>query len=156
MQERDIIRYKRQFSEYGVADERLIFDNKPTPINHFTSYLKCDIALDPSPFSGLTLTIEQAHMGVPVLTLPYETISAKGTARVNKAIGLEDFVATDERDYVNKAVAIASDIEKLRWLRQNLRTMVSQSILCNGFKEYTHAIETGYEKIWHDYCSGNL
>lgn len=156
MQERDIIRYKKQFSEHGITEDRLIFDNKPTPINHFTSYLKCDIALDPSPFSGLTLTIEQVHMGVPVLTLPYETISAKGSARVNKAIGLDDFIATDEQDYVNKAVAATSNIDKLRWLRQNLRNIVSQSLLCNGYKEYTQEIEAGYEELWRNYCNGNL
>lgn len=154
LKDRDIERYKKQFLQLGIDLERIIFDNKPTAINHFNSYVKCDIALDPLPFSGLTITIEQAYMGVPVLALPGETFSAKGAARVNRALGLEDFVAIDEDDYVEKAVEASNNIDRLRYLRQNLRNIVSNSVLCNGYREYTQEIEQAYQQAWYDFCEG--
>ena len=153
LQDRDIARYKKQFCEENeIPEERIIFENKPMPINHFNSYLLCDIALDPMPFNGLTITIEQAYMGVPTLTLGGETFSSKGASRVNKAIGLDDYVAQTEEEYVSKAVIAASNIERLRYLRKNLRDIVAQSSLCNGYKEYTQEIETKYREFWQKFC----
>lgn len=152
MQERDIERFKKQFLANGIEENRLIFDNKPTEQNHFNSYLKCDIALDPMPFSGLTITIEQAIMGVPTLTLPKDTIAARGTARVNKAIGLDEFIADNENDYINKAVGLSSDIEMLKYYRKNLREIVLKSSLCNDFRNYVKEIENSYKKAWVNFC----
>ena len=152
MEQRDIDRFKIQFSENGIDLDRIIFDNEPMKDTHMRSYLKCDFALDPVPFSGLTITIEQAFMGVPVLTLPKDTIASKGTARVNRALGLNNFIAKDEKDYVKKAVKIASDIEKLRYYRKNLSGIVKKSVLCTGFREYTQKIEKEYTKAWKKFC----
>ena len=152
MQERDIERFKKQFLANGIEENRLIFDNKPTEQNHFNSYLKCDIALDPMPFNGLTITIEQAIMGVPTLTLPKDTIAARGAARVNKAIGLDEFIADNENDYINKAVGLSSDIEMLKYYRKNLREIVLKSSLCNDFRNYVKEIENSYRKAWVNFC----
>ena len=152
MEERYINRFKKIFDENKIEPDRVIFDNQPTPNSHMNSYLKCDIALDPMPFSGLTITLEQAFMGVPTLTMPKDTIASKGTARVNKALGLNDFIAKNEKDYVKKAVKISHDIEKLKYYRQNLPTIVENSILCNDFKGYVKQIEKEYRKAWEKFC----
>ena len=151
MLQRDIDRLIKQFSENGIEKDRLIFDNKKED-SHFKNYIKCDIALDPVPFSGLTITIEQAHMGVPTLTMPGDTISSRGAARVNKAIGLKDFIAKNEKDYVKKASTITSNIEKLRYYRKNLPTIIENSILCTKFEKYTQEIEKEYKKAWRKFC----
>ena len=153
MKDVDIERYKKQFRENGVDLNRIIFDNTPTTPNHFTSYNKCDVSLDPHPFGGLTLTIEQAHMGVPVLTLMGETISSRGTSRVNKSIGLNEFIAKTEDEFVENAVKISSDVEKLRYYRNNLREIVKNSDLCNDFSTFAQQIEVAYVRAWQDYCT---
>ena len=91
-------------------------------------------------------------MGVPVLTMPSETIASKGTARVNKALGLNEFIAKNEKDYVKKAVKIAANIEKLRFYRKNLHGITRRSYLCNNFKDYTKELENQYIKAWKKYC----
>ena len=151
MEQKDIDRFNKIFNKNGIEPERIIFDKEPMD-NHMKSYLKCDVALDTIPFSGLTITIEQAFMGVPALTLNGETIASKGTARVNKAAGLKDFIAKNEKDYIKKAVKIASKPSKLIYYRKTLPTIIENSILCTNFKGYSQQIEKAYQKAWEKFC----
>ena len=155
IQERDIIRLKKQFADNGIDDSRLIFENKQMPINHFQSYLLADVALDPTPFGGLSLTIEQAFMGVPTLTLAGETISATGTARVNKTIGLDNFIANSEEDYIQRAVELAACPDWLVEYRKYLRPTMYQNILFTDHKNYVREIEKAYTKAWKKYANAN-
>ena len=155
LQERDIIRFKKQFTQNNIDESRVIFENESMPINHFQSYLMADIVLDPCPFGGLSLTIEEAFMGVPTLTLVGETISAKGSGRVNKAIGLDEFVTYTEEEYVQKAVELSSDIDKLNYYRTNLREIMYSSELCSDYETYVDELENSYLKIWQDYKDAN-
>lgn len=152
LQERDIVRLKKRFENNEIDENRIIFESKSMPISHFQSYPLCDITLDPSPFSGLTITIEEAFMGVPVITLVGETISAKGGARVNLAMGQDNLVAYSEDEYVEKAAALANDIEKVKYYRQNLRDIISKSPLFTDYKAYVEEIENQYTKAWQEYC----
>ena len=149
--EDDFKRLTRQFEQNGISPDRIIFDTK-LPKLHVDCYSRSDIALDPSPFSGLTITIEEAYMGLPTLTLPKETISSKGSARVNLALGLNEFIAKDEDDFAKKASEIAQNIPKLRYYRENLRDILKNSYLFKDFKSYVENIEKAYRKAWIDFC----
>ncbi len=148
MQERDVVRFKKQFAEYGIDDTRVIYRSEPVEGTHFNAFALCDVALDPLPFSGLTITIEQMHMGIPVLALAGETISAKGAARINAMLGLDDFTAFTEEEYVERAVQIAANPEKLDWYRKHLRGVVQKSYLCTDYKNYVREIEEAYIEAW--------
>ncbi|MBP3924295.1 hypothetical protein J6E39_03540 [bacterium] len=154
LQDRDIVRYKKQFKENDIDENRIIFDNKPAKPNHFAAYPKCDIALDPLPFSGLTITIELLHSGIPVLCMPGETIASKGAARVCKMMKLNEFVADSEQELVELAVNLTSDIEKLKWYRENLRTIVFNSEMFNNYDKYVQQIENAYQNAWENFCKG--
>ena len=147
----DFERLTRQFAENGVTSDRIIFDTKLPP-THVDCYSRSDIALDPSPFSGLTITIEQAYMGLPTLTMPSETISSKGAARVNLALGLNEFIADNEEDFAAKAKAITDDIQKLRYYRANLRRILKESYLYGDFRPYVEHIEQAYKRAWSEFC----
>lgn len=154
LQDRDIIRYKKQFKENEIDENRIIFDNKPTQPTHFTAYQKCDIALDPQPFSGLTITIELLHSGIPVLCMAGETIASKGAARVSRMMRLNEFVANSEQELVELAVNLTSDIEKLKWYRENLRSIVVNSEMFNNYDKYVQQIEDAYQNVWENFCKG--
>ena len=150
-EESDYERLTRQFALNGIKSDRIIFETK-LPETHVDCYSKSDIALDPSPFSGLTITIEQAYMGLPTLTLPGETIASKGATRVNLALGLNDFIAKDEDDFALKAAQITNDIQKLRYLRSNLRNILKDSYLYKDFRPYVEHIEQAYKRAWAEFC----
>ena len=152
MEEKDITRLQKIFEENKIKPERIIFDKQFDLNSPMSNYLKCDIALDTTPFSDITTSIEQAFMGVPTLTLYKDTFSSKGTARINKIIGLKDFIAKNEEDFVNKAVKVSHNIEKLKFYRRNLPTIVEKSSLCNDFKDFTQQIENEYKTVWKKFC----
>jgi len=155
LKQSDITRLRGQFAQNGIEENRLIFESSPVPGSHFNCYTMCDIALDPLPFTGLTITIELLHMGIPVLSLTGETIAAKGASRVLRACGLTDFVATSETELVQKAKNLADDATKLIWYRLNLRFIVQSSDLCSNYIPYVREIEMQYENAWAKFCEGN-
>ena len=154
LQQRDIDRITKLFNSYEIDMNRVIFDSTPTVGSHFKCYDFCDIALDPSPFSGLTITIEQAFMGVPTITLDYHTISAKGSGRINHMLGQDNLTAKTENEYIQIAKDLAQDIEKLKWYRKNYRQIISNSKLCTDYDTYVSDIESAYRKAWSDFCKG--
>ncbi|MBQ7450427.1 hypothetical protein IJS77_03345 [bacterium] len=153
-EEHDRKRLIKQFGENGVSADRIMFETK-LPQLHVNCYSMSDVAFDPSPFSGLTITIEQAFMGLPTLTMPGETISSKGTARVNMALGLYDYIAANEEDFVQKAINIANNIDKLRYDRINLRKILRDSYLFNDYKAFSQEFEKAYKRAWTEFCDKN-
>jgi predicted O-linked N-acetylglucosamine transferase (SPINDLY family) len=112
-----------------------------------------DILLDCFPHSGGTMLADALWMGVPVLTLAGRPpLGRIGTTFVSN-IGLHDWVATDEQDYVEKACAFASDPEKLRELRNGMRDRMLQSHFMNG-AEFARGVEAAYREMWERFCSG--
>jgi predicted O-linked N-acetylglucosamine transferase (SPINDLY family) len=85
--------------------------------------------LDPFPHTGGTTTCESLWMGVPVVTLVgqsfYERLSY---SNLNNA-GLGDLCAFNFAQYKDNAVRLALDIERRRFLRQNLRAQIKQNPL---------------------------
>ena len=71
-------------------------------------------------------------MGVPVLTLKGDRfLSRQGEMIVSRG-GLPDWVAEDRDEYVNKAIAYASDIQRLASIRRNLRENLTKSPLLDA------------------------
>ena len=140
------------FNKYGISPYRIVYDNTLTEGSHFKCYNLCDIALDPTPFSGLTITIEQALMGVPTITLNGMTISAKGTARINNMLGQDNLIAKNEDEYIKIAQNLSKDIEKLKWYRENYRQTILASKLFTDYETYVKQIEEAYKKAWKDFC----
>ncbi len=149
---RDIDRITRLLKICDIDMDRIIFNSNPTEGSHFKCYDLCDIALDPSPFSGLTITIEQAFMGVPTITLDDITISAKGSGRINHMLDQDNLTAKTESEYIKIAQNLAQDIEKLKWYRENYRQIISTSKLCTDYDTYVSEIESAYKKAWQDFC----
>ena len=96
---------------------------------YLASYAGVDILLDTFPYAGGTTTCEALWMGVPTLTLRGNSMIARQGASMLGCVGLHDWIAEDEDDYVAKASAHASDIEGLHALRMQLRERALASAL---------------------------
>ena len=147
-----IERIKNKFAKNGIGMDRLIFNNIPCTGSHFYAYQLADIALDPTPFNGLTITMESIAMGVPVLTLAGRSMQSRGCARVNKALGLEDFIADNEAQYIKKAQKLTKDFNKIAKYRKELRTKLAKSVLTTDKKGFAKHVEDAYLKAWQTYC----
>ena len=90
-------------------------------------------------------------MGVPVITLAGDRHASRVGLSLLSNIGLPELIAKTEDEYIDKAVKLASDIEKLQFLRERLRLMMTQSPLTNAGR-FTSNLEDCYQEMWQAYC----
>ena len=86
-----------------------------------------DIALDCFPHNSGTTLIEHLFMGNPFITFSNRPGVGKIGSSILSALGHSEWVATSEDEYIQKAVNLASDIEKTEYIRSSLRQEMEQS-----------------------------
>jgi len=118
---------------------------------HMDIYNKTDIALDTYPYNGTTTTCEALWMGIPVITLAGKTHHSRVGASLLTSAGIPEFIAETPDDYVNKALTLARDTEKLAGIRTTLRAQLSKSPLTDA-GQFTIDLENAYIQMWKSYC----
>ena len=68
-------------------------------------------------------------------------------ASILTTLGHPEWIATSEQEYVEKAVALASDPHKLSTIRQNLRAEMEASPLMDQ-KGFVRELEEAYQAMW--------
>jgi predicted O-linked N-acetylglucosamine transferase (SPINDLY family) len=108
------IYFKNFFQNNGVKNEQLSFHDSFDRIELLKMYNSVDIALDPFPYSGGTTSLESYWMCVPVLTKKGNYFISKSTESINRNIGLDNWIANDEDDYLSKAISFSKDLNFLQ------------------------------------------
>jgi protein O-GlcNAc transferase len=86
-------------------------------------YRDLDVSLDTWPYCGGNTIAESLWHGVPVITYQGPRFSGAYGASLLAAAGCADLVATSLDDYVERAVRLACDSDRLVDLRRRLRQM---------------------------------
>jgi predicted O-linked N-acetylglucosamine transferase (SPINDLY family) len=143
-------RYRNLIAANDVDPRRAMFLPPACAIDVVSSYREIDIALDPFPFSGGVTTCEALWMGVPVLTWPGQTFASRQSLSILSAVGLTESIACDRSHYVELAVGLASDLERLASMRATLRERMARSPLCDGQRFAGHLLQLlrGVWKQW--------
>ena len=97
--------------------------------DYLASYDHVDIVLDTFPFPGGTTTAEALWMGVPTVTLTGNSMLARQGESLLRCVGLDDWVAANEQEYVDIALERVSELDQLAELRAGLRPRVLASPL---------------------------
>jgi predicted SAM-dependent methyltransferase len=105
------------------------------------------VALDTYPYHGTTTTCEALWMGVPVITLAGATHVSRVGASIMKRVGLEELVASDHAQYVDKALALSADLQRLAALRHGMRERMRTSPLMDA-AGFARAMESAYLDAW--------
>ena len=145
---------RRMFIQNGISPERIEFvSHIPSQFEHLKLYNSVDIALDTFPYNGTTTTCEAMWMGVPVIALAGETHASRVGVSLLSNVGLPDLIAKYTEEYVEKAVQLAGDLERLQALRANLRSMMVRSPLMDA-RGFTRSLEEAYRQMWRRWCHG--
>ena len=137
-----------RFGERGVAAERFeLVAWLPGVATHLAAYHRVDIALDPFPYNGTTTTCEALWMGVPVVALRGDRHSGRVGASLLNQIGLPDLIANSVDEYVQIALELASNAQRLDDLRCSLRARVAASPLCDE-RAFARKMEAAYRTMW--------
>jgi len=117
-----------EFVEYGISPDRLdFFGSGGAYDEHVQCYNDVDIALDTFPYTGTTTTCEALWMGVPVVTLVGDAHVNRVSYSILKNIGFEETTAFSEEEYVNIAVDLAKNPDRLNVLRPTIHLMFAHS-----------------------------
>lgn len=131
----------------GVEPERIRCLGHVPLDEFFRLHNEVDINLDSFPYTGGTTTFHSLWMGVPVVTLKGVTPVARGGTSVLAVLELSELIAESEDDYVNKAVALAGDRDRLEGWRGELRQRLESSPLMDG-ERFTRDLEANYCDMW--------
>ena len=124
-------RYHRLFASQGVEPERIELLPSLPMQEYLELYNRIDIALDPFPHNGHTITCHTLWMGVPVVTLAGNRYASRMGASVLHFAGFPELIADNEEDYLARTVALARDLDRLAILRQTLRERLRHSVVCD-------------------------
>lgn len=116
----------------GLNLDRLVLHDASSRGQYLAAHREVDILLDTFPYTGATTTCEALWMGVPTLTIAGDRLLARQGASLLAGLGLDEWVANDVDDYVNRAVRLAGDLKGLSQLRRELRHRLLTSPLCDA------------------------
>lgn len=145
-------RYAGWFAERGVGADRV--ELRPWTadyVGHLKFLEEIDIALDPTPYNGVTTTCEALWMGVPVVTYPGDRMAGRYGIALLHAAGIEEGRAASADGFVAEVARLAGDVGRLARLRGELRGRLKSSALCDG-KAYGSALAAAYRYAWQERC----
>jgi protein O-GlcNAc transferase len=139
--------FRNQFSAFGIDPQRLVLENYTlSREEHLQRYGACHIALDTYPYNGTTTTFEALWMGVPVITLADKSHASRVGLSIMENSCLHKLIAQEADRYVEIAVTLALDSQRLLDYRNTLRGQLSCSYLTDAVK-FTRDLETVYRGL---------
>ena len=128
-----VVQTLQRFKHHDIDPNRLTLQGwSASRKESLQAYHQVDIVLDPFPFQGHTTTCEAVWMGVPVIVLKGDRLLFHAGENVNYNLGMDDWVAENQDQYLSQAVRFSSDLERLATIRRNLRQQALKSPLCDA------------------------
>jgi protein O-GlcNAc transferase len=143
----------QSFEQHGVDSQRVELCNRRPLAEYLDLVGHVDLALDPFPFNGHTTTCDALWQGVGVVTLAGKTYASRFGSTALVALGLNDLIANTQQEYIDSAVRLAKDRQRLQYLRMNLRDMMRNSAILDG-PGFTRNLENVYREMWARWCAG--
>lgn len=132
----------------GLPPERLLFADLVPQEEHLARLGLADLFLDTWPYNAHTTASDALWAGLPVLTWPGQTFSARVATSLLHAVGLPELIAKDREDYLRRARRLAGDAVSLANLRHRLARARDQSPLFDTCG-LTRALEDLYHHFWN-------
>lgn len=113
---------RRQAQAQGIDPLRLVFAPNAPLAQHLARYPLADLFLDSLPYNAHTTCNDALLMGVPVLSRIGNSFVSRVAASHLHAVGLAELVVATEEEYVELAVSLARDRDRLGAYRRHLIT----------------------------------
>ncbi|HET6246366.1 MAG TPA: tetratricopeptide repeat protein [Tepidisphaeraceae bacterium] len=131
----------------GIDASRVEFSGRLSRQRYLELYHRIDIGLDTFPYNGHTTSLDSAWMGVPVVTRAGETAVSRGGFSQLWNLGLPELAADSNDGFVETAVELAGDVNRLCELRATLRGRLEQSPLMDASR-FARNMEAAYRAMW--------
>jgi predicted O-linked N-acetylglucosamine transferase (SPINDLY family) len=141
--------FRALFAGHGISRQRLEFRASSNPYLMMLEYGDIDIALDTFPFTGGITSMNALWMGVPVITSIGDLPISRQTQSFLRNIELPELVAEGDEQYVDLAVKLAHNPDRLREIRSSLRDQMKGSPLCDE-KGFSASVQDLLFSVWRD------
>jgi len=132
--------FSGRLNEFCLDISRVQMDMPDPAVELFGRYAEIDIVLDTFPFNGGTTTCFALWMGVPLITICGDALISRMGASMLSSLGLDELISSTFAGYVDAAIRLASDIDRLAGIRSVIREKMQASALGNG-GGYAHDFE---------------
>jgi len=139
-----------KFAVQGIDGERLEIGCTSPPWDVLRGM---DIGLDCFPHNSGTTLFEGLYMGVPFISLAGRPSVGRLGACILEGVGHEEWIAGTEDEYIERAVALASDLPQLEKLRVCLRQEMESSPLMDE-AGFVRRVEAAYREMFGKWCEG--
>jgi predicted O-linked N-acetylglucosamine transferase (SPINDLY family) len=130
-----------------VEAERVEIQSRIPAPQHWAAIRQLDVVLDTFPKPLGWAALDCLWMGVPVLTLAGREPWQRVTASVLAQAGLHDWVTTSSADYVQRAVAAASERPALAALRSQLRDRLRAATMMQA-EAFAQSFVQAVQTLW--------
>ena len=137
-----------RFAAHGIGRERLDIGFRSPPWDVLRSM---DIGLDCFPHNSGTTLFESLYLGVPFVTLAGRPSVGRLGSSILEGVGHPEWIARSEEEYIEKAVALASDLPKLAGIRAKLRQEMQASPLMDE-AGFARKVEDAYREMFKQWC----
>lgn len=136
---------RQKMRRVSFPEERYVLEKGSH--DYLDRYLDVDIVLDTYPYTGGGSTCDALLRGMPVITRYGKRHGTRFGYSLLANVGLEDLAAGSDEEYIEKAVALAKDPERIKRIHAELPAKMMASPIMD-VKEYVKTVESAYEQIW--------
>lgn len=122
---------KEKFEGFGVDFNRIILLPNVTLKEFYKQVSSVDISLDSFPYNGGSTTLNTIWMGVPVVCIKGQNEISRAGYSILSNLNISDLCAENHEEYIQIAINLANNIQRLESLRDGLRTIISNSSMMN-------------------------
>lgn len=128
--------FQKFIKQVGLPGDRV--DLLPTTqtcrYEDLSIYNSIDIAVDTTPYNGITTTCEALWMGVPVVTLQGNRFVAREAGAILTHAGYPQWIGQDQEHYLKICGQLAEDTALLTELRKKLPLKFQSSPVCDAHR----------------------
>lgn len=146
-------RLRTEAAARGVDPARLVYAPWADHAAHLARLACADLVLDTFVCNAHTTASDALWAGVPLLTVPGDTFTARVAASLLHAVGLPELAVDSRAAYAETALALATDPARLAALRARLAANRTSAPLFDS-AGHTRAIERAWTAIYERNLAG--
>lgn len=120
---------KAYAAKHGFDEKRIVFAHRTLPPNYLARYQLADLFLDTFPFNAGTTANDALWMSLPILTLTGRCFASRMAGALLTAAELPELITYSLQEYEDRAVALASEPEVCRRIRDRLSDARDMGVL---------------------------
>ena len=123
-----------------IDPKRIIFCERTSVEIYHSRFKFIDLFLDTYPYSAHTTASIAIRMGVPIITLSGRSFASRVAGSILSTVGLDELITKNCKEYIELALKISNDENKLKKLKNHLSNSLNTDKLFNS-KKFTRDLE---------------